>query len=81
MEETQLAPGEAGVPVGGQGESQGILCCDGLAVTGVSHSMTCPQEGTSWYQGCPSVGAHATWEDPVTGSLSPSVELGGSLQR
>lgn len=47
MEETHLAPGGAGVPGSGQGESQGILCCNGVAGAGVSHSMTCPQEGTS----------------------------------
>lgn len=80
MEETHVAPGEAGVPGSGQGESQGIMCCKGLAVSGVSHSVTYPHEGTGWYQGCPSAGAHATWEDLVTGSLSPGVELGVSLQ-
>ena len=75
-----MAPDEAGVPGSGQGGSQGVTCCRGLALTGVSRSMVSPHEGRSWYQGCPSVAAHAAWEDPVAGSLSPRVELGVTLQ-
>lgn len=91
MEETHVAPGEAGVPGSGQGEGQGILCCNGLAVPGVTHSMTCPPEGTSWYQGCPSVrspchlGRHCDRKlEPQHGARSQSAmlrrwELGAAL--
>lgn len=76
MEEAHIAPGEAGVPASGRGGSQGVTCCRGLELAGVSPSMASPRDGRSWQWGCPSVSAHATWEDPINREFEPQSGAG-----